>query len=446
MLETARDYTILAGVAMLLLGTWIVALQPSSRVYRALAALILLRGMFYTLVGYNDSVLGAPWVVATAVTVAIPFAAVDFALVTNVGWSDRTQQLARGLLLVLLVVAEVGYIVSPEAYLGRDFNLALGDLFVQASYVTYAVLALVFAVRAQRAPGRMRRGGLLLMALAFAFSPAFEVAFQWSFLSHDKPIDATFFVHNMLVLLATGILAFFVMQLVGMARSGEPSMRSPVRRSLGAMSAPLLCGLAVAGVWNLPDGVLALEEPWRVALGMKFLLGAFWHLCLLGLVVFAVARYQTLGVERGFHVGLRASAAAASVLTLAGAAVLVMNRVPFAGQLERVAAVAGVVAFMALPVTWFSQRWVERVLPGVENSPAYAESLRIRAFWHDAEGLLADGLLMDQEREALESLRQKHRLDEAEARSVLDQVLEQLPPVRTSHFPLLGERDAVVGP
>lgn len=444
MFDDIRDLTFVAGAALILLAGLVVGVQPRSPLHRAFALLLLLRGAMYALLGWDDSVHSTAGKLTGAVALAIPLAAVNFAMVLAAGGSPLTRAIVRVGLVAAWLLTQLAYLADPDLFLGTEGGMALNDLFIDSGDTAYAALALFLALRAERTPGRVHRGGLLLMSAGFALQPALQATFRLGRLVDNYPVYAAVFVQNLLALSTVALLIGVVAQVGQMAvRGAERSMRAPARRYLMVLTAPVLCALAVLMVWQLTPGQFGVEAPIRLALDILFVSSAFWNLTLFAVAAFALTRYQLFGVERHARQALQTVVAAAGVLGVYSLTEALAGAWSPLGPIESSAAGAGAVAVLAVPIVWAAGRIAGRALPGVEDTPAYLEARRIQMFWHEAEAILSDRLLTEQEREALERARVQWGLDEAEAESVVAQVLEQMPPVRSAYFPMLGQRDSV---
>lgn len=446
MFRDVHDFTLAAGVALLLLAIWALAVRPGHAVHRAFALLIFLRGAMYLLLGMDNYVYSVPFRLATFAAVAIPFAAVNFALV--LAWSGRRQTAAMirlALLVIFLAVAAL-YVLNIELFIPEGGRVGAADLFIDATYTTYAAMALLFALQAQRVPGRMHRGGLLLMSAGFALQPLLQLTVRLGSQLGNQPVDILSFASLLVVFTAAALLLGVVVQVMQMAwRGPETSMRGPARRYLAAAGVPVLLGILVLVLWRLEPGQLGVEKPFRTGLEMLLVSSAMGHLALFGLAAFALTRYHVFGIEQQTKRGIHVIVAAGALFGVYYLARLLAE--PWAaGPIDRTAWALGAVAVFAWHGVWAAGRVADRLLPGVENSRAYRETRRIQLFWHEAESILAGGLLMDQEREELEGVRVRIGLDEVEAKGVLDQVLEQLPPVRSAYFPLFRDGEARAQP
>ncbi len=437
-----REFTIVAGASLLVLAAAILLLQPRSPVYRAFALLLLMRGLVQTLLGIDDTIHAPAYRTAMYAAIALPFAAINFAIVYAEPGGAAARRAARWLILAVALATAMAYMYEPSWFLGEGGLPGLGDVILKMHDAAHAGIALLFLTMIQHQQGKLRRGGLLLMSAGFALEPAFETTWQAVILSQGYPVDTILFLGFLVLLSTLAFLVSIVVRLAALAyRAPQTPLQQAARRYLWALWLPVLSGVAVVALWNLQPGEWGIQEPFFAGLNLKFTAGAIWKISLVAIAAFALARYQILGIERAAKVGLQT---VAMVLLLVAAYMIVGRTLGgLASELELapVAVAAAVVALAAWPALPASKTMANTLLPGVNRSPAYAEARRLEMFAHQAEELLADGLLMDEERAALEECRLRFGLDEEEAEGVVDRVIEQLPPLRTSYFAWLGERD-----
>ncbi len=430
-----------AGLVLLALAAWLVRLDEGSRVNRAFAVFLGVRGLLAIALalfhnqaiaqpgGWLGQVAGWAEAVVPALHIAVPFVAVYFGFIYRETYlREQDGRLPTLALFGVLALFEIAYILEPGLWRagGRPGPLFM---FSGLTYLSYALVALLLGWEATRVEPPVARS-FLLIAMAFSLSPlhlaifevaAFDVGLT---LLGDGGTALTnlgpFFVASHLLvdlaLIPVGLLvgrwAFWLLEDTG------PVSASMLGRLLAALALPVVTGVVAA--WAFLSG----GAGGRLSLPSVF--EGLWDTVLPLVVAYTLLRHQLFGLDLKLKGALEHSTLAGFV----GAGFLVVSEglelvVPVQGDLLGFLAAAAI-GLLLHPIQLLAQRATTAILPDVQAPEDMARAERVSAYREQLTIAWADGDLTDKEARMLEAVRQRLDLPQDDAERLAAEVKDDL--------------------
>jgi hypothetical protein len=423
---------LLAASVMLALATGLVALNVASRVNRAFALLLLLRGaatLAYALGLMAASPADAAfwWRLQPYAVLALPFAALHFAASypSPAAWLRRMRWpalpfLAGAAAVLALYLADHrlywDLAAGPIGLHGPDQDAPAGPLFVfnDLPILTYGLLALLAARTATRArPGPVQRSAMLVslgLALVVVYDGLTVLTVDSPiFLRHAPAMQAALVLPVVLALLLVAAAA------VALARgaAGPPEARRAVRRYLAALPLPVASALLLL--------VVPPDAP-RVVLGLEYLLAGVWRLAFPVMVTYALLRLQLFDVDLRMRWTLKQSTVAAIflgvffVVSESAQTFFTTEAGPWVGVVA-----AGLLVFLLAPLQRAAERLAGAALPDARPVREMSREERAAIFREQASLAWADGRIGAKEQRLLDQLRVQLGLSREEATRLEEQ-------------------------
>lgn len=412
-MDVVRIPDLAAGLAVLGLGVWVLALDWRKWLHQSFALLMLAVGAHFVGLGLTESTGDSGAMLAMAGLLATPFLALDFAVVFQHAYQaatpsgrSRPRLFVRGLLILGAGFAVAAFLLVPALYYDEHGPFGLAD---HVRTLVLAGLAALVGHQALRAEPGPRRDALLLFAVGFALHPAF-FAMQRLGVTLSQPDAMTGYNLAGFILAVAGVLAFLALcvALAYVTRHGDRHTR---RVALAILA---LVGLAASSAWAIELLPPSLYRPYFIALG------AAWELAFACAAAYSVLRYCLFSLDARFTRIVREGATAAAIgfaFFLAESTLqdVLKDSLPPTSWGGAVPAIgAGAIAALALwPVHRACARLATRVGPGGDVSRRGREIYR-------AAYLAArqDGVVTDRERRVLSRLAQELRLATADIQSI----------------------------
>lgn len=430
-----------AGLVLLALAVWLVRLDDGSRVNRAFAVFLGVRGVLgIALALFHNRAIAAPegWLltvtgwaeaVVPALHIAVPFVAVYFGFVYRDTYvRDQDTRLPTTVLLGLLALFELAYLLEPGLWRSGGQP---GPLFMFSglTYLSYALIALLLGWEATRVDPPVARS-FLLIAMAFSLSPlhlaVFEVsAFDVGLVLLRGAGDALtslgpFFVaSHLLVVLSLIPLGLLVGRWMAWLLDDEgPARGGVIARLLLTMGVPVVTGLVAAWAFLGGEGAGQLSLP-SVFEGL-------WDTVLPLVVAYTLLRHQLFGLDLKLKGALEHSTLAGIV----GAGFLVVSEglelvIPVSGDVLSFLSAAAI-GLLLHPIQRVAERATTAILPDVQAPEEMARQQRLDAFREQLTIAWADGDLTAKEQRMLEAVRQRLDLPERDAERLEAEVRAQI--------------------
>ncbi|HUR64656.1 MAG TPA: hypothetical protein VM241_09260 [Candidatus Thermoplasmatota archaeon] len=401
----------LAAALMFLLAGWLLWLNFESRINRAFALFLVLRGMASVANRLAELVPGAHalWQAIAGYVLLGATLALGHFLATYTsrdrGWRHRAAVAA---LLAGAVLVE-GLYLADHCLLGcsgPDGRLALGPLSLVTFGLTmlYAVAGLVLARESVRAAQPARRAAASLVATAFLLQAVLEAAIVLGLVLVRGPAAlAADHVPNAWFVLAYALRAGALLA----AAAGLWVLCGPAARAVApARNARTMACLALAAV---ASGIYQAAAPilWPGLALSATLLTGLWLLLLPVLATFALVRHRLFGLDVKVRWTISKGPLAFALLaTFFVGAQLAQNYLSAAYGWVGGGVLAGLLLFAANPL----QKMGERLAEGVARTrPLAALTHGERVDLYRAQATLAwsDGSLARKERLLLDSLRER---------------------------------------
>jgi hypothetical protein len=441
--DSSTAAVLLVAVATLGLAAFLLVVDFSSRIHRALALFLFLRALLDGSLAFTAAPDDLGYRLRVYLFLAVPFAAVNFTLVYRRRHQARHRRqpgravdAARATLLVVTLILWLAYAFDHGLFgVTVDGVVAPGPLAVATflPYPAYAAIAFVLARDGRAETGREHRRALVAAAVGFGLQPLFYAVFRLADLGGDltanrtadlfpaafQVIETAAFVLTLGLLLATAIAMRGTL-----VRPDNTHMRIPLA-ILGLAAVLSGLGMAVAfAVAGTPPPIVGF----RSAL-------AIWSLFLPILVSYAVLRYRLFDVDVKIRFAIRGT-------TLAGiflAVFFVVNKVT-----ENVVAsrfrdgnigiyvggvVAGLLLFALAPLQRIADRIAARAVPANGAAHTTAEE-RQQLYREQLEIAWADGRLTPKERLLFLRLQERLGIAAADAARLENDVVARLQPSR----------------
>lgn len=414
-----------AGALMVVLALAVLALGPLQRLHRALALVLVVRGML-NLLPLDPRAPAEDYLARVDVyfELAAPFAMAYFALTYRDPQRARaSSQVALPLLLVGVVAAELLFALDHRFW---ATSAAPGPLNVVSGlkHVLYASLALLLALDHGRAPAGPKRRSLLAASVGFALDPLYLGALGLAAgLGAGDLFGGDSEFHSPPLLRAAALLPMAAMAWLLVRRlrgpEAEPGEERRLRLALAALWVTLASAAVVLVVQALAPGA---------ARPLAFLLDGVWTLAFPLLVTYAILAYQLLGIELQVKRGIRAAALAAPFLALLLLLLLVAGEAAQATDQSATVVLgmaAGAAFMLALPrLRQLADKVAEGAMPGVAETPEYVHRRRCEVYRAALEqAMAADGTIPRDQAAVLGVLRAKLHIAEAEHRRILAEVV-----------------------
>lgn len=420
----------LAGALMLALAAWLLVLNPRSRLHRAFAIFLVLRGIANIVPGIIGpfAVTGAwPDLVWATAEMALPAAGVYFIVALDAYVRGRPP--SRSWAWICLVVGAAGVVAlllkpsllidppgtTPGALAPRPL-----DWWANGRFLVYAasgwIFARHFAAQPTQSEGRssyLASLGLILNVANVSLIPIVYFVLD-DVSTWGAAIWALAGVHlaSLAVVLATLVL-------LARLAVAVPTTRRSIAVYWAATVLAMLTGVP-ADVGLLLD--VGSREGWVAYLAV---VDGIWTLAMPILVAHAILRHGIFGADPRVTLGLRRGTVAALLLAAFFVATEVANNfLQVSGGWIFGSIAAGIMLFAASPLQRAAERWTQlpqgRPTPDAPNARGFdaAELYRdhLRVIW-------ADGNVSTKERALLRQLRDRLGLSPADAERLEDEVL-----------------------
>jgi hypothetical protein len=414
-----------AGGLLILLALWLLYLNFNHRANRALALFLVLAGggyISYTLGAHGGQpALQDYWFrVHPYFTLPLVFVVARFASVF-----PARRIVARpgaGYILLALGVAAVAAYAFDHALFWRVDHEADGGAFVTdygplyhfvnlGLFLTYALVALLFARDMTRLPaGPMRRQVRLICLGATLYLLWLATTRLLNGLSRPDELVAG------LVILLPILLLVGLLSLRGLT-SPDDELRRLIRRFLHVLPLPIITGVAA---FLLDQGGI-LVSPVR----FHAIFDGVWIMVFPVLVAYALLQHQLFDIDLRLKRTIRNSTTGGIILAAAFVvSQLAENGLSLAFGWAYGSIAAALLLLAIFPLQRVGERMAAWAMPDVTGTHEYLAFRKLEVYQSALEGLWHDGQLTPKERMALEQLRSKLGIREADAtvmeRDVLD--------------------------
>ncbi|MGB0653376.1 MAG: hypothetical protein ACPGQL_09270 [Thermoplasmatota archaeon] len=419
MIPIERLPTLLAAIGVLLLAGALLWVRPTGRLHRALALFLFLRAVLQGLLTWSIGPGDLPGRLVAYVTLALPFAAlnVGYVFLVEHGWGNRLAQHPRAVrsgLLGLAILLELLYLWDHSLYTD-GFDPGPLQLSLELTFTSIAAIALVVALAYRRATARTDRRALYVLLLGFALEPAFQASFLLFFIGGPW---TPFLVAEAAGAVLTLALIVALVQVVASRGS-----RFDTGWLMGLVAAAIVTaglarlafdrGSSLAGTAEFLD-----LETTQLQLLHFYTWDAIWTLALVGLAAYGAVRYELFGIELKAKTGIQQSAVLATVTVLFVVTSETIEAVlGVEGFLSGIAA-AGVIVLALYPLERLARRAVDRLLPKVQDTPAYWKQRRAELYTATLETIYRDGEMSEREAAMLARLEERLGMDPKEAASI----------------------------
>lgn len=406
-------FPLAAGGLMLALAAWLVVLNPRSRLHRAFAIFLVVRGaanIFSALIDTTDTdPTKWQWVAMTAAEMVLPCAGAYLILaVLGYARGRRFSPVFGWALLAIAISAEAAFLLRPRWVIPLGPGAILGWWPV-LRFVVYALAAFLFAHAYAGRVGQPTARAVYLASLGLILNAAYYTAFPFYFMLQPgalaQLVPATWAVGATFIA-ASLLVAATVVRLIW-AAARVPAARGEVGIYLGLV--------VVAAMSNVLGNVFlsgAKLSAFDVAVD-----GA-WTLAMPALLAHAILRHRLLGMDEGVQVALRRGTAATLLLgTFFVVTQLAQNFLQLQGDWIVGSVAAGLMLFAASPL----QRAAERLAASTDKGKSGAAKMglppesRHDIFRDHLRVVWADGQLTAKERVLLRRLRERLGLTPEEA-------------------------------
>lgn len=406
-----------AGVAFLGATAWLLVSNFESRVHRALALLFCLEAVDRGLFLFASAPGDLAFRMASYLWVAIPFAAMNFALVYHESYGarpprrPRSYRVLRGFLLLAALAFVFALTQNPRLFYAGGGDVGPLWFFSGLENLLAAALALVFAREFGLAHLPIIRRGLSLVAFGFALNPlfgsSFIMAFSLPFLGDPAfRFTADQYAESAAVVMAVGAAAILFYH----RRRNDADASGPARWHVPVMALALFTGAAL-GAW----GAFVTDAMYATWLSLIGLLDFVWEAATPILLMYAVLRYRFLGADAAAKITVRRGTVGAAFLAVFFVAsetpqALLANGVPgidpswgaYAGL-----AAAGILVFFMHPLMRLGERVSDAALPNARPLADMASKERSALYLEQASLAWRDGVLNRKERLFLDQLRRQ---------------------------------------
>ena len=458
-----EDFTgLVAAASMLLLGLWLVYLDPGKRLHRALAWFLFFRAMVLITIRLDESIYSFWGRMVPYFSIAVPFAALYFALIYRARYaSPRAQGRPPAWfygLIALAVVFEILYLQDHTLFyigpLGVFHNLAYG---------AFAVIALMFARGYALSPPGPGRRALYVASLAFVLQPAYQSTWQvvetLTELTFGSGVFRNqytnpFIVAGQLVYVATLAVALAAVWTVyrapRIAADNDDAKRYETYASLTAcailVAIPLAVLFATVQMQYITLRATHLRPLRDLLIGLHRTVDGLWTLAIPTLTAYAVLRHQLfdLDVRARFVVKqgtLAGSFFAVFFIVSEGLQTLIenMSNNDQLGQFSKYSPIlgvlgAGVFVFATHPLHRFAERLSQRTVPHGKPLADMTHPERLELYREQTELAWLDGHLERKERLLLDTLRARLGLSEEEGAQIERAAVEGALVPRTPRF------------
>lgn len=429
---------LVAAAAMLGLAAMLLAVRFSNRLHQSLALLLVLQAVFTASFAFTSWWYDYAGRLIPYFLIAIPFAAVVFALnYSTTHGRSSTMSAVRPWLSALLLVAAIGFEI---AYL-LDHSLMRTATTYGPYQVFFALPSVVFAIitvqmlRDYRAspPGR-RRQSFIVAALGFSLAPVKSTVFHFLGPTGDLLLASRYHTGHFAspYLFSADMLRIVPMAILGVAswvlvRKGRDREYTGRRREVVGF---LLIWAAAAAVGaydsmqlRIPDGeaVLQATQVHRAIDAVVLVSGTL-------LITFAIVRHQLFDIDLKVKFTLRASTLAAAFLAVFFVVgQLAQNFLNDAYGLLVGGVAAGLLLFALNPLQKVAERMADKAMPGAKPVASLSHRERHSIYREQLEIAWSDGTLNRKERLQFERLRQRLDLSAEEALALENGVLGGAP-------------------
>ncbi len=420
--QMERLPSLLAAMVLIALVAWLLWFDSGTRLHRAFALLLILKAFFLGLVSFGTSALDPAMVLRMYFAIAIPFAAVYFALVFRFHHAptDRPRRPPSWPLALGLALLAGGFMVllalRSDLYHDGTQGGPLG-LFSEFSYTAFAFIALMFGRLALTMEAGKRRSALLLGALALSLEPLYQatvqtlivpINFAMGRVSLQVWIEHPFeFIYVLFWITTAALLVMLVALLrrgvIGTSQRMRESMRGDSRRVLLAMLLPFCTGVLVLGA-RMSDRFLGTGMFIDLHWGMD----ALWIVAGAALIVYAAVQHHFLDSRSTLRLTVRTS-------TLVGILLLVFFVVK--ELLEEVLkdlypvlpglAAAGIAVLLLHPVLLLVGKNVRRWMPATTPLASLKLDDRLAVYRSQVEVVWMDRVISRKERRLLDRMRER---------------------------------------
>lgn len=414
---------LIASIATLVVSAFVLLLDFSQRVHRAFALLLLLRAMLDGFLFFNESTTDLAGRLRIYWYLAVPFAALHFALAYRRRHgrraSTRPAWLAPLVILAVAIAFELAYFLD-HGLAGSQDNPGPLLAFVFLPWPVYSAMALLFAVEHGRTGNHTSRKALELAALGMSLAPLFFSTFELLLFARqwignkDAFLPGSFSLAAAAAHLVSVILVTQAMRLL--ARAPELGRR-------------FLVGPWIAAVGTAVGTVIAFEFTNGTNLLRIFL--AAWAFMLPACVTYALVRHRLFDAEVKLRFAIKGTTLTGSFL----AVFIIFQQLIQAASNQLFGAIGGAIAaglllFALTPLQRWADRVAYRTVPGKAKHGSHAERLQI--YREQLEIAWADGRLTAKERLLFSKLQERLGISAEEAGQVERSVLESLagPPRR----------------
>lgn len=434
---------LVAATGLLVFAVWLVLLDPTSRLHRALAAFFVLRAGFLASVRLGENIYTLGGRMSGYFAIAVPFAAVYFGLVYAARFQGAASRRrlpgpAIWFLVPAAVVCEFLYFLNHDWFFAGWLGLSVSLIFV--SFATASALLAYEALRPKTPPTARR--ALFLGSLGLALEPAYQITWQLSESATEILVGApwraqylipTVFADHLVKL--AGLVLLWTTT-VALWRRADLFAAAERRAYAGTVAAACVLAVPLSAFFALQ--LVAASRP-GVDLGIAVhrIVDGFWLLSGLAVVTFSVLRYQLFNIHWKLNLAIRGTTLAGmffALLFVISEGLQVVFQNVFASQsssaLRNASSIlgvlgAGVFVFALHPVQRFAERIAHRAVPSAKPLSKMSHPDRVRLYREQAEFAWLDGQLQRKERLLLDGLRRRLGLSAEEGASIESKALER---------------------
>jgi len=421
---------LVAGVALLLLAAWAMALSPGNKLHRSFALFLLLRASMIGLGRFTydrDHFGHFAGALVPYFQIAEPFAIANFAVLFAATYGPlqddaarRRRSWLRWALLASSAAVESWYFLDHAAYVpasGPD-----GPLYVAfpLGIATAAWAGFLVGREGLRSRTGCDPHAFFLFALAFVAEPLY---YALGLAPWNVPTDATEWQWSILLWSTFAAAA----GLVGVAlwhrlRVGPTPVRRQAKITLAFLAVVALSSQVpdwVNAFLGVPE--MTLSSPGET---VHLFLNAFWLIVLVALAAYAILRYKILTIDVRLKFIFRESVTAA-VLTGLFFVVegtlqwIIQGALPPFGAADLLVnlVAAGVVAAGLVPVHRAGTRLANHLIP-IRDGPPYRSARALKIYRAAYEQAHRDGNVSHRERTALQRLAATLSISSAQAAAI----------------------------
>lgn len=426
-LDVGTAVALAAGLAMLALAAALLVQDFASRVHRALALFLVLRGLLEASIAFTEDVVDLAGRLRVYLLIAVPFAVLWFAFVYRSRYSGRPLStrgyllgglaiLAAALLVEGLYLADHGLYAAPS---GPD-DVDTGPLltFAYLPFLAYILLAFMLVLDARARP-LSRRTPLLLAAFGLSVEPLFYALFRVA----DSLLDAAA-GHAVSGGLELAEVTAYAGVLV-MAAALLAVLPAAHRRTFAA-------GWALPAASALGVAVVVATAP-SVVTGVRLLqfFVGIWSLVFPVLMAYALARHHLFDAEVKVRFAIRGTTLATLFLAVFFVvSQLAQNFLSTRGGLLVGGTVTGLVLFAINPLQRWADGLANRAVPA--GPGGLSLQARRRLYLEQLEIAWGDGRLTPKERLLFARLQERLGIGADEAARLETQVVSRLRPGKSA--------------